>query len=359
MTSTSIPSSSDEIAELRAEIQKLNRLVQATASTTNHQRSWRRPMALVATAVLAVGMLAGVAGASGSTTNVTFVPLSPAKLLLSNTSIASHKSTSPVVIGAATTVPADATTVELTVSAKGATGGTLNFYPALNVAGGSGQTLTYPSGSVLVSTTIQENVGQSGELTFYNGGSGTAVVTAKIIGYSTQVTAGDINGVGGSAGQVLTNTGSGAYWAPAGGSAYASTNFNSAINLGTSLSWVTVASITVPAGLYLVSGSAVAFTPGTSTRTLCYLISPTGAEINYGVADTSNTTTAAETMAMSGLLGTGGGTINLECQDAFGHGNDYLNAPAINAVEVRSVSGTLTQNAPRNGSTTMSKVHTS
>ena len=204
MAITSTSDVAATIAELETKIEKLAGLVERAP-----RRSWRRAMALVATAVLAVGMLAGVAGASGSTTNVTFVPLTPTKLLLSNVTIASKKTNSPVVIGGTTTVPADATTVELTVSAKGASAGTLQFYPALNPSGGSGQTLAYPGSNVVVSTTIQENVGQSGELTFYNNGIGSAVVTARIIGYSTQVTAGDINGVGGTSGQVLTNDGSG------------------------------------------------------------------------------------------------------------------------------------------------------
>ncbi|MGN6723931.1 MAG: hypothetical protein ACTHJM_15080 [Marmoricola sp.] len=208
MTSVSMRGSGDEIAELRNEIEKLNSLIKAPSAVVR-QRSWRRPLALVAMAVLAVGMIAGVAGASGTTTDVTFVPLSPAKVLLNGASIASKKTNSPVVIGGTTTVPADATTVELTVSVKGASSGTLDFFPAMNIPGGSGQTLTYPSGNVVVTGTIQENVGQSGELTIYNAGLGTAVVTAKIIGYSTQVTAGDINGVGGTSGQVLTNDGSG------------------------------------------------------------------------------------------------------------------------------------------------------
>jgi hypothetical protein len=155
-------------------------------------------------------LVVGVAGAAPttSTTDVTFVSLTAPHQVLSGT-IAANKTLSEVVIGGSTTVPADATTVKLTVTAKGAAGGVLNFYPAGNLAGASGQTLSYPSGSTVAATTIEENVGQSGELTFANAGTGSATVVAKLIGYSTQVTAGDLNGVGGSNGQVLTNDGAG------------------------------------------------------------------------------------------------------------------------------------------------------
>jgi hypothetical protein len=89
----------------------------------------------------------------------------------------------------------------------------LAFYPTGNPGGGSGQALSYPSGNVLASARIEENVGQSSELTFANNGSGSVVVTATLIGYSTQATAGDINGTGGTTGQVLTDNGAGgAQW---------------------------------------------------------------------------------------------------------------------------------------------------
>ena len=52
--------------------------------------------------------------------------------------------------------PTNATTVRLTVTAKGTKGGTLSFYPAGNPAGASGDTLDYPVGNGLVSTVIKE-----------------------------------------------------------------------------------------------------------------------------------------------------------------------------------------------------------
>jgi hypothetical protein len=208
MTTTSTRDLEEVVAQLEKKIADLSG---ERSERTRRRRSLRRPVAIASISVLTLGVLAGVAGASGSTTNVSFTLLTPSKVLLTNASIAAHKTNSPVVIGGTTTVPSDATTVELAVSAKGATSGTLDFYPADNVDA-AGQTLTYPSGNAWVTTTIYENVGQSGEVTFYNAGTGTAVVSAKIVGYSTQVTAGDISPADGTTGQVLTNTGTGAQW---------------------------------------------------------------------------------------------------------------------------------------------------
>jgi len=214
-----------EIAELRGLVAALNERVRelseraeagANGGRGSSWRSRRRRGGGAATALCAVGglTLAGVAAASPtSTTSVSFVALNPAHKVLSAATIAANKTSSPVVAGGATTVPTNATAVQLTVIAKGAAGGVLNFYPGQNVSGGSGQSLPYPSGSGSVSTTIQENIGQADELTFANASSGSVVVTATITGYSTQVTAGTINGTGGTTGQVLTNTGTGASWA--------------------------------------------------------------------------------------------------------------------------------------------------
>jgi hypothetical protein len=59
--------------------------------------------------------------------------------------------------------------------------------------------------------TIDVNVGLVDEVTVANG-AGASTASASVTGYSTQVTDGDINGVDGTSGQVLTNTGTGANW---------------------------------------------------------------------------------------------------------------------------------------------------
>jgi hypothetical protein len=213
-----------ELDELRATVEQMRaELAALHANGGRLTRSWRRRTGMVGTVLCAALFVVGVAGASPttSTTNVTFLPLTVPHKVLSGVTIAATKNTSAVVIGASTTVPSNATTVQLTVSGKSTTGAHLNFYPAGNPSGASGQTLTVPAGSIVATTTIQENVGESGKVTFANSGPGSATtVTATITGYSTQVTAGDINGVGGSSGQVLTNDG-------AGGAVWQTPNFQS------------------------------------------------------------------------------------------------------------------------------------
>jgi hypothetical protein len=194
-----------------------------------------------------------------STTNVAFISLTTPRKVLNAVSVAANKSTSAVIAGGTTTVPTNATAVKLTVTAKGTAGGTLNFYPAGNDAGGSGQYLSYPSGNSPVSATIEENIGQSDELTVANSGSGSAVVSMTVLAYSTQVTAGDLNGVGGTNGQVLTNDGvGGASWHdPAGPQTYAS-RLND---------WPGNFTLTdfIPAGTYLVTMKTDGFSIGAAT----------------------------------------------------------------------------------------------
>lgn len=178
-------------------------------ATLRGQRSVLLLGVVATTAGLIAGNAFGAPTTTTSTTDVSFVALNPAHKLLSAVTIAANKTNSPVVAGGATTVPTNATAVRLTVTAKGAAGGVLNFYPAQNLSSGSGQFLSYPSGDVSVGTTIEENIGQADQLTFANSSGGSVVVTATLTGYSTQITAGTINGTGGTSGQVLTNDGTG------------------------------------------------------------------------------------------------------------------------------------------------------
>lgn len=167
----------------------------------------------VSLAALGVGLGAGIfAGANApSRTSVEFVSLSPPFKLETSKVIATNGTLSAVVIGGSTGIPTNATTVELNVTAGGTSAGSLNVYPTNNFAGGSGQSLSW-SGGGTDTQTIQENVGLKDELTFALTGA-TAKVTATITGYSTQVTDGDMSGLDGTAGQVLTDTGLGAAWA--------------------------------------------------------------------------------------------------------------------------------------------------
>ncbi|MGN6723930.1 MAG: hypothetical protein ACTHJM_15075 [Marmoricola sp.] len=334
MATTSTSATSDDVAALRSEIESLRALVAATPS---RERSWRRPLALVSAAILVVGMVAGVAGANGTTTDVTFVPLSPAKAVLNNASILAHKSTSPVVIGGTTTVPSNATAIQVVVSAKGAASGYINIYPALNPGAGI-QSFGYPSGNVATTDTINVNVGQSGELTFYNGGSGTSVVTAKITGYSTQVTAGDINGVGGTAGQVLTNDGvGGAAWQTP-GQAYTSSAGDQPLAFDAP---TLVDPVNVPAGSYHVIATFDAHAP-TPDFADCWLRLPNGAvsQTAFGAIDTSFHGTYYGSGTVQMLATTSAGAITLYCESSLSS-NVVVQNDAVVATQVGSATGTV------------------
>jgi hypothetical protein len=346
MTSTRLNAALDELEQLQATVAGLTARLDEQADRP-HRRAgaWRRRAGAAAAAGCAALLVVGAAGASPttSTTSVTFVPLTAPHQVLS-ASIAANKTASAVVIGGSSTVPADATTVQLTVTAKGTKGGVINFYPAGNVAGASGQTLPYPAGGAVTAATIQENVGQSGELTFANAGAGSATVVAKVIGYSTQVTAGDINGVGGQAGEVLTNNGSGgATWSAAGGSAYAVRGSGS-LNRGGATP-VTIASVTVPAGSYLVHVDAEIQNSSSNEYIECDAMSPNNAPIAQALADVFPPGVPIASESASGLLTTSGGTLRVECYDFYGNGSGLIRNATLIAYQAAAAQGTDITNA--------------
>jgi hypothetical protein len=334
MTTTTARDFAADIDALRKENEDLRALIQPK----KHRELWRRPIALVGVAVLTVAALAGVAGASGSTTNVAFTALTPTKAILTNAAIGAKKTSSPVVIGGTTTVPSNATTVELSVTAKGAAVGVLDFYPSGNPTGGSGDTLYYPGSNTSAVTTIHENVGQGGALTIYNNGTGTATVTAKIIGYSTQVTAGDISGRDGAAGQVLTNDGTGgASWqTPLG--AFSSHADNVAVQ---HLRYTDIDTLTLAAGSYDVTAT---FSATSSTPDLleCGITSPFGVT---PLTDWDVSTAMGSTYYGGGtvqaLVSTTGGPVTFRCKDQLNAAGSTIQSEEIIASQVGSASGTV------------------
>ncbi|HEX3334105.1 MAG TPA: hypothetical protein VHS57_07170 [Acidimicrobiales bacterium] len=221
----------------------------------------------VSLAALGTGLGAGIfAGANPpSTTNVKFVSLATPFKLETGKVIATNGTLSAVVIGGTTGIPTNATTVELNVTAGGTTAGVLNVYPTGNVAGGSGQSLSW-SGGTTNTQTIQENVGLKDELTFALTGA-TAKLTATITGYSTQVTDGDVSGLDGTSGQVLTDNGSGAAWAdPSIGAANVTATGGSAgqvlTNTGSGAQWKAVSTPLTWSTLTLQSGCTANFYGG-------------------------------------------------------------------------------------------------
>lgn len=268
----------------------INRPVQQCAHAPQPARHpWRRRglvAAALGTAVaVSVAVTAAVAGPGQNTTSVSFVSLTVAHKVMNNVSIAANKTASAVVIGGSTTVPTDATTVELDVTVTGTAAGVLNFYPDGNVSGGSGQAISWTAKGTSTGT-IQENPGQSGELTFANASSAAAKVTATITGYSTQVTAGDVNGSGRVAGQALINNGNGtASWGSALPKSYTRI-FPTAVSF-TGLHFVQVGQVPVPAGDFNVTYTGPVSNSGAALDTIyCYINGTAAADVGQIVEKT-------------------------------------------------------------------------
>jgi hypothetical protein len=311
--------------------------------------------ALLATTVMSVGVTL-VAQAQGpeSTTDVNFVTLATPYPLFANKTITSASPYSIAVIGGKTPVPSDATTVDLDVQAGGTTGGQMEFYPAGDLANSSGELLSWPAGGTN-SAEIQVNVGTKNEVSFattaHEGGplSGaspnattvSAQATATILGYSTQVTDGDVSGLDGNAGQVLTNNGTGAAWEnlPT-TTAYAS----HATGVNLSEDDVTVDSLTVPAGSYVVTVTLDAIGTHVDLAS-CTLYSTDGAIGGIGYANLSGYDAAGDYAGTGDIqmaTTTSGGTITLGCGDYVGTGakmNDSLIANPVNTVSGWVITG--------------------
>ena len=293
-----------------------------------------------------LGMFAG-ANPPASTTDVHFVALATPYKLFTAKSFAKNTSYSAVVVGGATKIPTNATTVEINLEVGGSTSGSLGVYPTGNPGGNSNPDISWGAGETNTET-IGENVGLSDEVTFLVGESG-AKATATILGYSTQVTDGDVSGLDGSSGQVLTDTGSGAAWAnpsvgageitPTGG-----TSGQVLTNTGSAAAWETppttttytniadgvaigegtiVNSVTVPAGTYVVTDS-MEEVASFAVHPSCSIEAPDGnGGISYTVTtelDTADGYYIGSVSPNAVITTSTGGSISLFCQ---GGGNDY------------------------------------
>ncbi|MGN6721565.1 MAG: hypothetical protein ACTHJM_03010 [Marmoricola sp.] len=296
---------------------------------------------LVIVAALAAGMIGSAVAApfssSPDSTDVGFISIAPHRLL-TNVSIASKHSSSPVVIGGSTTVPTDATTVQLSITAHSVGGGTIAIYSTGNP--GADDHFLYYYKNTTVSGLYNEHPGLGNEVTLTNTGLSAVTVTVSIVGYSTQVNAGSINGSGGSAGQVLTNTASGATWQTQ-GDAYAAP-LGEWVNVDPSGNMVPVATLNVPAGSYNVQ--AVLELDSGPGRLLCTLVSPRGGRVAYApVLATMNDQFLLA--PIGGLLTTSGGTVSLTCENLSGDTHLVALMQFI-ATRVSSANGNVEVDAP-------------
>ncbi len=317
------------------------------APASGRSRGWRRPAGLaVVMAVIATALVASAGAApTTDTTAVAFVPVSAKKVMSAN-SIPAGATESAIVIGGTTTVPSNATTVRLVVTVKGAAAGTITLFPAGNEAGGAGHTVSWAAGATTTETEA-ENVGLSNKVSVKNSSTKAAVVTLTITGYSTQVTAGDINGSGGTNGQVLTNNGAeGATWRSLDASNISGLQKNDGFGFGYGASvffnaTTVVATLAVPAGNYLVQFSGEfenrASTVNTAT---CTLVSPAGNTLTR-TRETAAGIYQSGSAALVGLGKTTGGSFKVWCASLQGQPGVLYDASLV-AVQLDNISGVFT-----------------
>jgi hypothetical protein len=217
-----------------------------------------------------------------------------------------------------------------------------------------------------VSAVSKQSPGLASKVSFKNNGTATATVTVTITGYSTQTTASNVSGsggtagqvltdtgngaawqnlppadaahfsgAGGAAGQVLTNTGSGATWSPATRAYGTANNFTS--NALSNSAYHTVASVTVPAGAYHVTFNAtLSGSSASQDYTGCYLNTPTttASEV-FGSVSSANSQNVISMQSLVNL--SSGGTVGVQCIDSLGAATVYY--PTLVAVSVGSVTG--------------------
>ena len=304
------------------------------ASNPRRRRARRIGVAVLVGTCAAAGLLLNTS-ASASVVSIT------AHTVQNNTVIAAHKTLSPVMIGAATTVPTDATRVrfDLTV-AKAQQAGSLAVYPAGNPGGMSNSALPFVVNTA-TSATFTESIGLSNKITFENQSTGSISLTVKITGYSTEVHATDITGTGGSAGQVLTNTGAGASWQAAPTSRAYTHNSST---FGLTIPGEEVNSLAVPAGTYVVIVNALVTSGGLSNDVICELLSPGSGPVNSSLVSV-NGQARDETITLQGVMTTTGGTITVRCATELPATGINLEESRITAVSVGTASGDVTPHA--------------
>lgn len=313
--------------------------INAAQRPTAEGSRWRRRLAIIAALGVAAGLSGGIAASTAAaplagTTNASFVTLATPFKMFSSKAFAANASFNGLVLGGATKVPTDATTVYVLVTVGGAVAGSMTFYPTGDPSGTSGQSLFWTAGGTTTGT-IEENVGLSDDVTFSNGGA-AAKASASITGYSGQVTAGDVNGSGGSSGQVLTDTGTGAQWQSLGNGYrdYVSSNSNALDTNGED-----VASLNLPAGVYYTSWTGTAASEENVLDTIqCALVSPTGNHIDFVRSDI-DVNPIYTSVSLSGMVSTiAAGSISVSCSATD---LSIIQDSSLNAIRLSSAQGNI------------------
>jgi hypothetical protein len=298
-----------------------------------------RPVGLIVSAAAIAAVITGIALAdAGSPPGSGYVTVSPAHRILSGT-VGAGATLSEVAVGGSTTVPTNATAVQMTVTAKDTKAGSVQIFPAGDPTAGGATSVTFAAGTTATAT-VNETVGASSKISFKNTAAATVTVTATITGYSTQLTAANIAPDGGSSGQVLTNTGTGASWQnlpQTKAFAQSQTELSGGVLLSNT-SPTSVATVVVPAGSYVVTFTGTVFNgnDNSSDFFVCHLVAPSGN--NVSSFDGSGEISQESTVSNQVLLRTsGGGTIAAKCQDTTAHTD--IGQTSLIAMPVDSVSG--------------------
>jgi hypothetical protein len=319
----------------------------ARAAGGSGDGAWVRRGVVVAALAVGAGLLVGVSGASSPpSVDVNFSPLVPTKKVFSGT-IGGNANKVVVVSGGTTTVPSNATTIQMNVTSKGTKAGTLTFSPNGNPSGSSGQTVSWGAGGSGANI-ITTDVGQKNAVAIHNASAATATVVVTILGYSTDVEVDDISSQGGATGQVLTDTGASAAWQdPQLPSAYFARN-SSYFNLSSAYS--TITSVTVPAGRYQVEAMSTGYYSNQPSGYFsCVLLGPTGGSMGERFGNVDQTAIYNASLAINGLVQTTGGTITLRCK--VWTGAAYVYESTIMATKVGTTSGPLVTRSTPNRAT--------
>ncbi len=269
---------------------------------------WRRITVLGVGAGVVCATVTGIGLASGATTSTPSVysSITPATVL--GRSLAADSNTDVAVAGVGS-VPSNATSVQLSVTAlSGTTTSSMYVYPtgatkptSANVRWATNQTITIP---------VTVAVGTAGKIRLTTDG-GTVTIKLAVVGYFSPTPA----------------TGSAGYAISYGSVAIPSTG-------------VVAASLTVPAGIYDIQATAtISLTGGTADEVDCELENTQGVLFDDSqISVDSNIANA--TLSMSGFDNAPAGTLTMFCYST----NSDASASHLrfNAIQLSSASGSVT-----------------
>jgi hypothetical protein len=280
---------------------------------SGQRRGWRKA-AIVGIGVGFAYATVGVVGlASGTTTPTPSVYSAVAPVTVLGRSLAAHSNTDVTVAGVGS-VPSNATSVQLSVTAlSGTTTSSMYVYPtgatqptSANVRWTTGETVTIP---------VTVAVGTSGDVRLTTDG-GTVTVKVAVVGYFSP--------------------------APEPGSAGYATATNDVVIHENSDGLTEVASLDVPAGTYDVRASAtVALTSGSADSVNCIIENPTDEFVNTSEVKLDSSITS-DSLSMMGLDTTTGGTMTFLCYDSPPGMNSTAYSAEFVAIQLSSGTGSVT-----------------